>query len=112
MDDLVEAVVRKGEVIIVRVVGEMNINSAPNFHTRVLEEFASAPQHVVIDLGGLTFMDSTGIGTLLEIMRRLTRAGGKLSLVRLTDFISNVFDVTKMNQVFSIYATEEEALAA
>ncbi len=112
MDDLVSEVVRNGEAIIIRVAGEMNINSAPNFHTRVLEECADAPKHVVIDLGGLTFMDSTGIGTLLEIMRRLTRAGGKLSLVKLTDFITNIFDVTKMNQVFSIYATEEEALAA
>ncbi len=112
MDDLVEEVVRQGEALIIRAAGELDINSALQFHTRLLEECAASVPHIVIDLGGLTFMDSTGIGTLLEIMRRQTRAGGRLSLVKLTDLIANVFEVTKMNQVFSIYTTEEEALTA
>lgn len=65
---------------------------------------------VIIDLGNVVFMDSSGIGALVAVTREFSKKGGELRLMALTPAVQTVFEVTRLYRFFEIYDTEEEAL--
>ena len=67
---------------------------------------------LVVDLSLVTFMDSTGIGVLLDALRRLSARSGQLALVCPTERIMRPFEVTGLVGYLKIFGTREEALGA
>lgn len=67
---------------------------------------------VVVDLVEVTFIDSTGLMTLLNALRRLVRRGGRLVLACSNPTVLRLFEATRTDQTFDIVATREQALAA
>ena len=76
-----------------------------------LSSFASGPSHLVLDLSGVEFMDSTGLGAMLSGLRLATANGGSLRIAGLTESVRRLFDMVKMDRVFDIYASIDEAVA-
>jgi anti-anti-sigma factor len=68
-------------------------------------------QLVVVDLVHVTFIDSTGLMTLLNALRRLVRRGGRLVLACSNPTVLRLFEATKTDETFDIVATREQALA-
>ena len=56
-------------------------------------------------------MDSSGIGTLVEVFRRVNAYKGQLALCGMNDRVHGVFEITKLDKFFKIFATESEAIA-
>ncbi|MCO6439249.1 MAG: STAS domain-containing protein [Phycisphaerae bacterium] len=110
MTDAVRSIDRKGNTVVVRAGGDIARDQSPEFHAALVELAAERPQRMIVDLSAVTFMDSSGLGTLLEIYKRMRREGGRLDLVGVVEPVQGVFEVTRMDQFFKIYATEEEAL--
>ena len=67
---------------------------------------------VVVDLVEVTFIDSTGLMTLLNALRRLVRRGGRLVLACSNPTVLRLFEATKTDATFEIVPTREQALAA
>lgn len=67
-------------VWLIVVEGEIDPVSAPHLHAAVGDALEGAPAPVVLDLGGVSFLDSTGAGALLDAARRLTRAGRQFAV--------------------------------
>lgn len=67
---------------------------------------------VVFDLGELDFVDSSGLGALLSSLRQLNGQGGDLKLCNLTKPVRALIELVRMNRVFDIFNSREEALAA
>jgi anti-sigma B factor antagonist len=67
--------------------------------------------HVLLDVSRIEFLDSSGLGALVAILK-LMGAERRLDLVGLTPMVDRVFKLTRMDTVFSIHATLDEALAA
>jgi anti-anti-sigma factor len=65
---------------------------------------------VVVDLRGVTFMDSTALSALLNAQRRLTRAGRKLSLIVVPGAVARILEVTRLDTTFALADTPTEAL--
>jgi anti-sigma B factor antagonist len=65
----------------------------------------------VIDLSGVEFIDSTGLSVLLNGLRRVTRAQGKMALVISNPTVLRLFEITRLDSTFDIYSTREAALA-
>lgn len=97
-------------VPVVAVVGEIDVATAPALaeHLGVHEE-AAAPA-VVVDLLGVSFLDSTALGVLVGSFKRLRESGGVLKLVIAEPRILKVFEITDLIRVFPIFATVDEAL--
>ena len=67
-------------------------------------------RHVLVDLSRVTFMDSTGLGVLVGMLKRLRNARGSLALV-VTDYdIERLFELTGLDGSFKIFRTRDEAL--
>lgn len=69
---------------------------------------ASGADIVLIDLQDVTFMDSSGLSSLISAQRMVRTAGGKLFLCSINDQAKMLFELTKMNRVFEMFADREE----
>jgi anti-sigma B factor antagonist len=65
---------------------------------------------ILLNLGSVRYMDSSGIGELIANLTTVTRAGGQLKLLNLTDKITDLLVITKLLTVFDVYEGEAEAL--
>jgi len=67
---------------------------------------------VIMDMGGLNFIDSSGLGAILSCQRSCNENNGKLKLFAISKTVRTLFELVRMHKVFDIYNTKEEALAA
>jgi len=67
---------------------------------------------LVIDLGRLRFVDSSGLGAFISCLRKLNAKGGDLKLCGMQKPVRAVFELVRMHRIFDIYATREEAVRA
>ena len=69
-------------------------------------------RNVVLDCDGIDFIDSSGLGVLIAVLKRVTEHGGDLKLARLPKKVRMVFEITRAYKIFQICDTVEEALQA
>lgn len=65
---------------------------------------------LVLNLGGVTYIDSGGLGTLVALYTTAHNAGGTIKLSNLTQRVGDLLQVTKLLTIFEVYDTEEEAI--
>ncbi len=97
---------------VLRVNGEVDVYTAPELRERVVELLADDFVHLIVDLRDVVFLDSTGIGALVGILRRVRAQDGSLMLVTSSERLLNIFEVTGLGNVFDIYPEVEDAIAA
>lgn len=112
MSTLVKDVRREGDATIVAARGEIDLRHSPDFHRALIGLCEERPRLLVIHLGEVTYMDSSGVGTLVEIFRRTREYGGRMVLVAPTERVQSVFEITKLDQFFTIAECEADALGA
>ena len=98
-------------VFVIALSGEVDLYTAPEFKQQLLDAVADGARHVVVDLTETTFIDSTTLGVLVGGVRRLREKEGDLSLVCSDRNVTKIFEITGLNQVFSIAPSRDEALA-
>ena len=108
----VKEIRREGATIVVTLAGEIDLHHAPEVHKQLVAVCQRKPARVVINLEEVGHMDSSGIGTLVELFRRVNAYQGELILCGLNERVQSVFEITKLDHFFSIYDTEAEALTA
>ena len=100
-----------GARTVVHVAGEIDVASADRLRERLARTVAEGGTDLVVDLTGVTFMDSTGLGLLVGTLKRVRTAGGRMALVLDAEPLLKVFRITGLHQVFTIHPTLDEALA-
>lgn len=95
---------------VVALSGEVDIFTAPRFKACMVELLDTGVDRLVIDLSGVTFIDSTALGVLIGGVRRVHNAGGAMALVVTNRAVERVLSITGLDRVFTIHATREAAL--
>ena len=95
---------------VVSLSGEIDALTAPRLGSRLFELADEGKRAVVVDLSEVTFMDSTGIGVLLNALSRFTTQNGKLVLVCPTERVMRPFEVTGLVGHLTIFDSREKAL--
>ncbi|GLY22428.1 hypothetical protein Misp04_21600 [Micromonospora sp. NBRC 101691] len=85
-----------------RLVGEIDMLTAAQLSSAVNEILADPPPRVVLDLGGVTFCDSQGLGTLVVLSRKASHAQSLLVLTHVGDFLLRVLDITGLRSALMI----------
>jgi anti-sigma B factor antagonist len=67
---------------------------------------------VLLDMQSLKFVDSSGLGALLSVLRTVNDGGGELKLYEMTKPVRALFELVRMHRIFAIYNTLDEALAS
>jgi anti-sigma B factor antagonist len=97
--------------MIVEVGGEIDVYSAPTLRDQLNGLVAAGHHHLIVDMQGVEFLDSTGLGVLVGGLKRVRTQEGTLHLVCSQERVLKVFRITGLTKVFSIHDTVEEALA-
>jgi anti-sigma B factor antagonist len=101
-----------GERQVVAVSGEIDLFTAPELKAALADAIDAGRSRLVVDLTDTTFLDSTALGVLIGTVKRLRVRDGRLTLVNTDPNIAKTFDITGLDQIFTICATREEAVAA
>jgi anti-sigma B factor antagonist len=100
----------EAEPAIVVLSGEMDVVSTASFGEAMTELEGSSPDRVIIDIGGLTFIDSSGINALVQAARTIESRGGRAVLASPVSHVQRVFDITHVGDVVAIAADRDEAI--
>ena len=100
--ELTVAVQRSPSEAVVSLTGEIDLSTAPRLSTVVTELLSDAPARVVLDMSGVTFCDSQGLGTLVVLSRKADLARSCLVLVNVGDFLLRVLDITGLRAALMI----------
>jgi len=79
---------------------------------KIKELFEGGAKNVLVDLAEVRFIDSSGLGALVSGFKNAVAYKGALALSGFQDQVRSMFELTRLNRVFDIYASEQEALAA
>jgi anti-sigma B factor antagonist len=100
-------------VAVVAVHGELDLETAPALKTALVEAIEEQPgRRIVVDLEGLDFIDSIGLGILLGGLKRARGSDGELVLVATGRNVLKVLELTGLVRVFEIHPGRREALRA
>jgi anti-sigma B factor antagonist len=94
---------------VVAVGGEIDMDTRPMLEDLLNEVVDAGARHVVLDLAGVTFVDSTGLNLLVMSLKRLRNAGGRLCLARVQKPVRNVLVLSAVDMVLDVYDTVEAA---
>jgi len=91
--------------------GEVDVYTSPQLKKQLLEIIENGCVNIIVDLNGLDFVDSSGLGVLVSCLRRVKEQDGTLRLVCSKESILKIFRITGLDKVFPVFATVEEAQA-
>ncbi|MGO8670627.1 MAG: STAS domain-containing protein [Capsulimonadaceae bacterium] len=98
-------------VPVLDVSGEIDIYTTPQFKESVTGAIDEGASTIVINMAGVEYMDSSGFGTLLSATKRLRPMHGSLRLYGCNDAITRMLQITRLNTIFGVYESEQDALA-
>jgi len=99
------AVQRAPDEVVFRLVGEIDVLTVTQLSTLVNEILTNPPGRIVLDMSGVTFCDSQGLGTLVVLSRKAQHARTVLALANVGDFLVRVLDITGLRSALMISNT-------
>lgn len=112
MDLAIRTIQAEGERGVVAVQGDLDLFTAPTVRDHFIDLIAAGQYHLVIDLDGVEFLDSTGIGALVAVLRRARATGGSVRLVCTNGRIQWLLGITGVLKDLPTFETYAEACAA
>lgn len=102
---------RQGEAYVVETRGEVTVFTSPDLREALGRIAEGGCGIVVVDLSGTAYVDSSGVATFVEALRTIRDRGGEMRLAGISDRVRGVFEIARLDTVFAMYGTVEEALA-
>ena len=110
--DLRIEVRRQGDWSVVEVGGEIDVATAPRLREQLIALVNDERYQIVVDMAGVDFIDSTGLGVLISGLKRVKTRGGTFALSCTEPRILKVFEITGLLAVFPVHDTVDDAISA
>lgn len=101
---------RRGDAAVVTLAGRLDLVSAVETKRRLAETVGEGARHLVVDLQGVSFIDSSGLSALVAALKAARQAGGDLRLARPNEQARVILQLTTLDRVLTPFASVEEAL--
>ena len=95
-------------VTVFQVGGEINISTSPELK-KLFEKQPS--KKLIVDLEKVSYIDSSGLATLVEILKKIKSQGGTLGLAGMSEKVKSLFEITKLDKLFVISGNQQEAVS-
>lgn len=102
----------QANVAVLSLSGRLDLASGTNLKQFVKKLFEENCTSIHLNLSEVEFINSSGLGTLVSIMKEVRLLKGRLTLSNLASYVQEIFEITQLSHIFEIYATEEEAMAS
>lgn len=100
----------RGDVAVLAPVGDIDLHTPPVLDRRIDELETSGRRTVVVDLTGVDFLDSSGLGMFVAAQQRLSAAGGGLRIACPQPHAQKVFRITRLAEVIPIFCSVDESI--
>jgi anti-sigma B factor antagonist len=108
-DNLVKEIRKSADATVVVLTGDVDLHHSPALHATLVGVANDRPRKLLVDLREVPYMDSSGVGTFVEVFRRVTAYRGKLVLFGMSSRVRSVFEITKLDRFFTICESQEQA---
>ena len=109
--ELVPATRVEGDAVLVTVRGEIDLHNSPELRNALLEMLNQRqPKRLILNLAQVPYMDSSAIAVLVEALQKLRKIGGKLYLTNLQPRVKGLLEIARLDTIFVLAATDDEAL--
>ena len=96
---------------VIALEGEIDLHESPMVKARLAPLLTAKMPQVLVDMDGVSYIDSSGLALFIEAMQRVQAYGGKFALCSLRPSVRSIFDIARLDQVFKIYPNRQAALA-
>jgi anti-sigma B factor antagonist len=100
----------QGNIPILYLKGRFDIHEVGPVRDWLKEQFDLGQTHLVVNLAGVNFVDSSALSTLVQGLKHCREKGGELSLCALQQPVRVIFELTRLDKAFTIYPDEKSAL--
>jgi anti-sigma B factor antagonist len=101
-----------GGVVVVTVDGQLIVGNRQELKQQVIDALDGGARKFVVDFSRTGYIDSSGLGVLVSLSKKIREHGGDLRLAALNEDLQTLFELTKLDTLFAIARTTQEALAA
>jgi len=102
----------QGQAMIVTPIGDVDLTVSPVLRQELKKVQGARPGRIIIDLGQVGYMDSSGLATLVEAMQQARKTGARIVLCGLTSRVRSIIEIARLDSVFVIAGTLDEGLTA
>ncbi len=99
------------DVVVVDVEGQLIVGNRQELKARILEALEAGDRKFLIDFTHTGYIDSSGLGVLVSLSKKIRDEGGELKLAGLNEDLRTLFELTKLDTLFAISDTAADALA-
>jgi len=107
----VRSIERENQATVVELAGEIDLHNSMPLRTTLLDLMDGDEVVLVIDMTDVSYMDSSGLATLVEMLQVSRRKGGRLKLASVGARVRSLLEISRLDEVFDVYASRSEALA-
>jgi anti-sigma B factor antagonist len=100
------------DAIIINIQGDVDLYSSPQVRKTIIDLVHKKKPALLVNLEGVSYMDSSGVATLVEGLQKIKKYDGNLYIYNLQGAVRDVFELSRLDKVFSIYENEQEAIKA
>jgi len=103
---------KKDGITVIDVKGQLIVGNRQELKQKVLDELETGARKFLVDFAGTGYIDSSGLGVLVSLSKKIREQGGELRLANLNEDLRTLFELTKLDSLFHIAANRDEALAS
>ena len=103
---------KEGDVTVLDVEGQLIVGNRQELKQKVLDELEGGERRFLIDFEDTGYIDSSGLGVLVSLSKKIREQGGELRLANLNEDLRTLFELTKLDTLFQIADSRDEALSS
>lgn len=103
---------KHNDITVIGVEGQLIVGNRQELKQQVLEELENGSRKFLIDFANTGYIDSSGLGVLVSLSKKIREQSGELRLANLNEDLRTLFELTKLDTLFQISTSREEALGA
>ena len=101
-----------GNVTVVELNGRLDMNNGNKLKEAIKGLLKDGKSQIHINLADVDFVNSSGLGALVSIMKEIRLHRGRLTMSDLVEYVREIFEITQLSHIFEIFQTEQEALTS
>ena len=105
-------ITKQGDVSIVEIDGQLIVGNRQELKQKMLDALDAGARKLLVDFSKTGYIDSSGLGVLVSLSKKIREQGGELRLAALNEDLRTLFELTKLDTLFQIAGTREQALAS
>ena len=102
----------EGPVTVLSLTGRLDLASGSTLKEQIKKLFEKNRFQIHLNLAEVEFINSSGLGSLVSIMKEVRLLKGRLTISDLASYVEEIFEITQLSHIFEVFPTESEAMAS